>query len=45
MPKYEVKIRKGLPFLTYDVMRVYTKNAEEQKMPEDTQTSGTNLIG
>ena len=26
-------------------LRVYAKNAEEQKMPEDIKTSGTNKIG
>ena len=41
MPRYEVGIRKGLPFQIYDIMRVYGKNAEEQKIPEDIKTSGT----
>jgi hypothetical protein len=45
MPKYEIRIWKGLPFQNYEIMRVFGKNAEEQKMPEDIQTSGTNLIG
>ena len=44
MPRYEVRIRKGLPFQTYEIMRVYEKNAEEQKIPEDIKTSGTEQI-
>ena len=41
MPKYEIGFRKGLPFQIYDIMRVSGKNAEEQKIPEDLKTSGT----
>ena len=41
MPRCEIGFRKGLTFQTYEIMRVYGKNAEEQKIPEDIKTSGT----
>ena len=41
MPRYKIWIWKGFPFQTYEIMRVYGKNAEEQKIPEDIKTSGT----
>ena len=44
MPRYEVGFRKGLPFQTYEIMRVYGKTAEEQKVPENLKTSGTEKI-
>ena len=34
MPRYEVRIWKGLPFQINEIMRVYGKNAEEQKCPK-----------
>ena len=44
MPRYEIGFRKGLPFQIYDIMRVYGKTAEEQKVPENLKTSGAEKI-
>ena len=44
MPRYEVMIQKGFPFQIYEIMRVYGKTAEEQKVPENLKTSGTEKI-
>ena len=41
MPRYEIRIRRELPFQTYLLMRVYGKTAEEQNVPENLKTSGT----